>query len=59
LDILAQISHIFFRLGKHLGKGTFGQVKLGQHTLTGEKVGFYPMPLFEREPLFYVYQIFE
>ena len=24
--------------GKHLGKGTFGQVKLGQHTLTGEKV---------------------
>ena len=25
-------------IGKHLGKGTFGQVKLGQHTLTGEKV---------------------
>ena len=25
-------------LGKHLGKGTFGQVKLGQHTLTNEKV---------------------
>ena len=25
-------------VGKHLGKGTFGQVKLGQHTLTGEKV---------------------
>ena len=21
-----------------MGKGTFGQVKLGQHTLTGEKV---------------------
>jgi len=27
-----------FFIGKHLGKGTFGQVKLGQHTLTGEKV---------------------
>lgn len=25
-------------IGKHLGKGTFGQVKLGQHTLTNEKV---------------------
>ena len=25
-------------VGKHLGKGTFGEVKLGQHTLTGEKV---------------------
>ena len=27
-----------YNLGKHLGKGTFGQVKLGQHTLTNEKV---------------------
>lgn len=27
-----------FILGKTLGKGTFGKVKLGVHTLTGEKV---------------------
>ena len=34
-----QINQLFFNItGKHLGKGTFGQVKLGQHTLTGEKV---------------------
>ena len=25
-------------LGKTLGKGTFGEVIMGQHTLTGEKV---------------------
>ena len=25
-------------LGKTIGEGTFGKVKLGQHTLTGEKV---------------------
>ena len=25
-------------VGKALGKGTFGQVKLGTHILTGEKV---------------------
>lgn len=27
-----------FILGKTLGKGTFGKVKLGTHYLTGEKV---------------------
>lgn len=27
-----------FILGKTLGKGTFGKVKLGIHSLTGEKV---------------------
>ena len=26
-------------LGKTLGEGTFGKVKLGTHILTGEKVG--------------------
>ena len=31
-------SNLLLFPGKHLGKGTFGQVKLGQHTLTGEKV---------------------
>ena len=28
-------------LGKALGEGTFGKVKLGTHILTGEKVSFY------------------
>jgi serine/threonine protein kinase len=28
-------------LGKTLGEGTFGKVKLGTHILTGEKVIFY------------------
>ena len=27
-----------YTLGRDLGKGTFGQVKVGTHTLTGEKV---------------------
>ena len=27
-----------FTLGKTLGKGTFGEVKLGIHQITGEKV---------------------
>ena len=27
-------------LGKTLGEGTFGKVKLGTHILTGEKVSF-------------------
>ena len=27
-----------YMIGKCIGEGTFGQVKLGQHTLTGEKV---------------------
>ena len=27
-----------FILGKTLGKGTFGKVKLGTHIITGEKV---------------------
>ena len=27
-------------LGKALGEGTFGKVKLGTHILTGEKVSF-------------------
>ena len=27
-----------FSLGKTLGKGTFGEVKLGIHQITGEKV---------------------
>ena len=26
-------------LGKSIGQGTFGKVKLGTHILTGEKVG--------------------
>jgi serine/threonine protein kinase len=27
-----------FKLGKTLGQGTFGKVKLGTHVITGEKV---------------------
>jgi hypothetical protein len=27
-----------FKLGKTLGQGTFGKVKLGTHIITGEKV---------------------
>jgi serine/threonine protein kinase len=27
-----------YTLGKNIGKGTFGKVKLGIHKLTGEKV---------------------
>lgn len=27
-----------FGIGKTIGKGTFGKVKLGNHNLTGEKV---------------------
>jgi hypothetical protein len=27
-----------YRLGKNIGEGTFGKVKLGIHILTGEKV---------------------
>lgn len=30
-----------FILGKTLGKGTFGKVKLGVHSITGEKVKLY------------------
>lgn len=33
------MSHVnFLLLGKTLGEGTFGKVRLGTHTLTGEKV---------------------
>ncbi len=31
-------SKLSFILGRDLGKGTFGKVKVGTHTLTGEKV---------------------
>jgi 5'-AMP-activated protein kinase catalytic alpha subunit len=27
-----------YKIGKDLGKGTFGKVKVGTHVLTGEKV---------------------
>ena len=27
-----------YKLGKTIGEGTFGKVKLGEHKLTGEKV---------------------
>jgi serine/threonine protein kinase len=30
-----------YMLGKALGEGTFGKVKLGTHILTGEKVCFF------------------
>lgn len=30
--------HNSFIIGKTIGKGTFGKVKLGNHNLTGEKV---------------------
>ena len=33
-------------LGKTLGEGTFGKVKLGTHILTGEKV-FYNIQVFK------------
>ena len=29
---------MIYQLGKTIGKGTFGKVKLGNHNLTGEKV---------------------
>lgn len=32
------LGHLPFRAGKALGKGTFGKVKIANHTLTGEKV---------------------
>lgn len=28
----------YIKIGKSLGQGTFGKVRLGTHTLTGEKV---------------------
>jgi hypothetical protein len=28
----------YIKIGKTIGKGTFGKVKLGNHNLTGEKV---------------------
>jgi serine/threonine protein kinase len=31
-------NYLSFNLGRDLGKGTFGKVKVGTHTLTGEKV---------------------
>jgi 5'-AMP-activated protein kinase, catalytic alpha subunit len=31
-------AHFIILIGKSLGKGTFGKVKLATHTLTGEKV---------------------
>ena len=33
-------------LGKTLGEGTFGKVKLGTHILTGEKVSSILSPIF-------------
>ena len=36
LRYISPITHLF--VGKPLGKGTFGHVKLGSHILTGEKV---------------------
>lgn len=32
------LGHLFFNIGKTVGKGTFGKVKLATHTITGEKV---------------------
>ena len=34
----SKLKYILINLGKSLGKGTFGKVKLATHTLTGEKV---------------------
>ena len=34
-------------LGKTLGEGTFGKVKLGTHILTGEKVSSIPPSYFK------------
>jgi hypothetical protein len=32
----------YLSVGKTIGKGTFGKVKLGNHNLTGEKVRIHP-----------------
>lgn len=40
-DNLFNLNYIFFifiKIGKSLGEGTFGKVKLATHILTGEKV---------------------
>ena len=31
-------SQLFYFVGKSLGSGTFGKVRIGTHTITGEKV---------------------
>ena len=31
-------SQVFYFVGKSLGSGTFGKVRIGTHTITGEKV---------------------
>lgn len=33
-----------YLIGKTIGEGTFGKVKIGLHNLTGEKVGRLPTP---------------
>ena len=46
MKILIQINYIFYFLsflsinflGRSLGSGTFGKVRIGTHTITGEKV---------------------
>ena len=38
-------------LGKALGKGTFGKVKLAIHTLTKEKVSFLSSDIFQKSIL--------
>ena len=43
LGILSSTSGHYI-LGKTIGEGTFGKVKLGTHILTGEKVGRQLMP---------------
>jgi len=34
-------------IGKNIGEGTFGKVKLGTHILTGEKVSHFNFELFQ------------
>lgn len=44
-----------FILGKTLGEGTFGRVKLATHILTGEKVSLlFKKNLFKKLKIFYI-----
>jgi len=38
LSVCVNLRYFIFLIGRSLGSGTFGKVRIGTHTITGEKV---------------------